>query len=55
MNEDQVVNGLDVDPFVTAVISGGAEQIPEPSTILLCVIVIALGVVGGCWKWTRAA
>jgi hypothetical protein len=54
MNEDQVVNGLDVDPFVAAVV-GGVHQIPEPSTILLCVIVIALGVVGGCWKWTRAA
>jgi hypothetical protein len=43
MNEDQVVNGLDVDPFVAAVV-GGAQQIPEPSTLLLCLV--ALGVVG---------
>ena len=48
MNEDQVVNGLDVDPFVAAVV-GGVQQIPEPSTILL--VLIALGVVGGWRKW----
>jgi hypothetical protein len=47
MNEDQVVNGLDVDPFVAAVVGGGTQQIPEPSTLLLCII--ALGVVGG-WR-----
>jgi phospholipase/lecithinase/hemolysin len=51
MNEDQVVNGLDVDPFVAAVVGGGTQQIPEPSTLLLCII--ALGVVGGWWKWGR--
>jgi len=28
-------------------------HIPEPSTLLLCII--ALGVVGGWWKWNRAA
>jgi Tol biopolymer transport system component len=49
MNEDQVVNGLDVDPFVAAVIGGGVQQIPEPSTLLLCII--ALGLVGGWRKW----
>jgi hypothetical protein len=48
MNEDQVVNGLDVDPFVAAVV-GSVQQIPEPSTLLLCLI--ALGVVGGWRKW----
>jgi hypothetical protein len=48
MNEDQVVTGLDVDPFVAAVV-GGTHQIPEPSTLLLCLL--ALGVVGGWRKW----
>jgi hypothetical protein len=48
MNDDQVVNGLDVDPFVTAVV-GGTQPIPEPSTLLLCII--ALGVVSGWRKW----
>jgi hypothetical protein len=51
MNEDQVVNGLDVDPFVSAVL-GGVQQIPEPSTLLL--VLVALGVVGGWRKWKRA-
>ena len=41
MNEDQVVNGLDVDPFVAAVVGGGAHQIPEPSTLLLCIIALS--------------
>jgi hypothetical protein len=49
MNEDQVVNGLDVDPFVVAVVGGGAQSIPEPSTLLLCSV--ALGVVSGWRKW----
>jgi 3-oxoadipate enol-lactonase len=48
MNLDAAVNGLDVDPFVAAVV-GGTQQIPEPSTLLLCII--ALGVVGGWRKW----
>jgi hypothetical protein len=44
MNTDQVVNGLDVDPFVAAVVGGGgAQAVPEPSTLLLCLV--ALGVV----------
>jgi hypothetical protein len=51
MNEDQVVNGLDVDPFVSAVL-GGVQQIPEPSTLLL--VLVALGVVGGWRRWKRA-
>jgi hypothetical protein len=50
MNEDQVVNGLDVDPFVAAVVGGGAQAVPEPSTLLLCLV--ALGVVGGWRKWS---
>jgi hypothetical protein len=48
MNGDNVVNGLDVDPFVTAVL-GGAQQIHEPSTLLLCLL--ALGLVGAWRKW----
>ena len=53
MNRDGTINGLDVDPFVAAVVGGGVQQIPEPSTLLLCVI--ALAVVGGWRKWKRAA
>jgi hypothetical protein len=49
MNEDQVVNGLDVDPFVAAVVGGETQSVPEPSTLLLCII--ALAVVGGWRKW----
>jgi hypothetical protein len=48
MNSDGEVNGLDVEPFVAAVV-GGVQQIPEPSTLLLCIL--ALGVVGGWRKW----
>jgi hypothetical protein len=48
MNGDGAVNGLDVDPFVAAVV-GGTQPIPEPSTLLLCIV--ALGVVGGWRKW----
>jgi hypothetical protein len=48
MNRDGEVNGLDVDPFVAAVV-GGVQQIPEPSTLLLCIL--ALGAVGACQKW----
>jgi hypothetical protein len=49
MNEDGMVNGLDVDPFVAAVVGGGTQQIPEPSTLLLCIV--ALGVLGAWRKW----
>ena len=52
MNEDQVVNGLDVDPFVAAVV-GGSQSVPEPSTLLLALV--TLGVIGGRRKWKRAA
>jgi hypothetical protein len=52
MNEDDVVNGLDVEPFVAAVV-GGAQSVPEPSTLLLALL--ALGVIGGWRKWRRAA
>jgi hypothetical protein len=48
MNGDGAVNGLDVDPFVAAVV-GGAQSVPEPSTLLLALV--ALGVVGGWRKW----
>ena len=47
VNLDGVVNGLDVDPFVAAVV--GVQAVPEPSTLLLCIV--ALGVVGGLRKW----
>ena len=49
MNEDDAVNGLDVDPFVAAVVGSGAQSVPEPSTLLLCIV--ALAVVGGWRKW----
>jgi hypothetical protein len=49
VNYDNEVNGLDVDPFVAAVVGGGAQQIPEPSTFLLCLV--SLGVVGAWRKW----
>jgi hypothetical protein len=32
----------DIDPFVAAVV-GGAQQIPEPSTLLLCVVALVCG------------
>lgn len=47
MNTDGEVNGLDVAPFTAAVI-GGVRQIPEPPTLLLCII--ALGAAGGLRK-----
>jgi hypothetical protein len=68
MNLDGAVNGLDVDPFVEAVVGGAARPaspfvaavlgvsaapIPEPSTLLLTLV--ALAVVGGWRKWKRAA
>ena len=53
MNEDEVVNGLDVNPFVAAVIGGDTHHIPGPSTFLLAVV--ALGVVGISLNPTRTA
>jgi hypothetical protein len=53
VNLDGEINGLDVAPFVAAVVGGGTHKIPEPSTLLLALI--ALGVVGGWRKWKRAA
>ena len=35
MNEDAEVNGLDVDAFVAAVVGGGVQAVPEPSTLAL--------------------
>ena len=40
MNVDGEVNGLDVDPFVAAVVGGGAQPIPEPSTLLLATLAL---------------
>jgi hypothetical protein len=53
MNEDMEVNGLDVDPFVEAVVGGGVAAVPEPSTLLLCLI--ALGLVTRRRRWQRSA
>ena len=50
MNGDGAVNGLDVDPFVAAVVGGGVQQIPEPSTLLLCLVALA----GGWWRRRRS-
>jgi hypothetical protein len=47
------LNVLDVDPFVVAVVGGGVAAVPEPSTLLLCLI--ALGLVTGWRKWKHAA
>ena len=44
MNKDGVVNGLDVDPFVEAVVGGGAQAVPEPGTLGLLVL-------GGILPW----
>jgi hypothetical protein len=51
MNGDDVVNGLDVDPFVATVVGGGAQQIPEPATLLLALV--ALGMVLGASLFSR--
>jgi hypothetical protein len=48
MNSDGAVNGLDVAPFVAAVV-GGAQSVPAPSTLLLTLL--ALGVVGAWREW----
>ena len=48
MNGDQVVNGLDVDSFVAAVV-GGTQPVPEPSTLLLAIL--ALSITGALRKW----
>jgi hypothetical protein len=48
MNSDGEVNGLDVDPFVAAVV-GGTQPVPEPSTLLLCLL--ALSITGALRKW----
>jgi hypothetical protein len=50
MNEDAEVNGLDVDLFVAAVVGGGTQPIPEPATLLLCLVALAL--VSGWRKWS---
>ncbi len=48
LNWDSVVNGLDVD-LLFQFHSLGGQVVPEPSTLLLCVV--ALGVVGGWRRW----
>ena len=51
MNEDEVVNGLDVDPFVAAVVGGGGvAAVPEPSALLLTLA--ALGILVA-WRRKR--
>ncbi len=48
----RVVNGLDVDLFVAAVVGGGAAAVPEPSTMILAALA-ALALVGFGWRRTR--
>jgi hypothetical protein len=48
-HDDQVVNGLDVDPFVAAVVGGGARCIPESSTLLLAALG-SLSLLGYAWQ-----
>jgi hypothetical protein len=45
---DNQINGLDVDPFVAAVLGGAAQQVPEPSALALA----ALGwlLLSGPWR-----
>jgi hypothetical protein len=50
MNGDGSVNGLDVDPFVAAVVGGGIQAVPEPST---CMIVLTGLVSLGLWRRQR--
>jgi len=50
-NADGAVTGLDIDPFVAAVVGGGAQAVPEPSTLLLTIV--ALGMVGWWRKWNH--
>jgi hypothetical protein len=48
MNADGAVSGLDVAPFVAAVLGGGgAEVVPEPTTLMLSTIA-QLGLL--CWR-----
>ena len=61
MNEDQVVNGLDVDLFVDAVIdAGGAHvadagtSVPESSTLVLAAL-SSLGLLGYGWRQRKFA
>ena len=49
MNLDGVVNGLDVDPFVAAVVGGGLQAVPEPWTIAL----LALAGLALCFRPLR--
>jgi hypothetical protein len=56
MNEDQVDNGLDVDPFVGAVVGvGGADvvdagvSVPESSTLALAALG-SLGLIAYGWR-----
>ena len=48
VNEDRAVNGLDVAPFVDAIL-GGTQPVPEPSALaLLSLTVLSLL----CWGRT---
>ena len=42
-----------VDPFVAAILGDGTAAVPEPSTLFLALV--ALAVVAGWRKWKRAA
>jgi hypothetical protein len=63
MNGDGVVNGLDVDPFVAAVVGSGTQPVPEPSTLLLCIVIASVisawtdwrRILGLHWFWCRSS
>ena len=38
VNKDGEVDGLDVDPFVAAVVGGAQVAVPEPQTLLLALV-----------------
>ena len=54
MNEDEEVNGLDVDPFVAKVVGGGVQAVPEPSTLALLTLA-GLAMVFALRRQTRRA
>jgi hypothetical protein len=48
MNQDTVVNGLDVNPFVSAILGGGLHAVPEPGGLILAIVGLAtLGLLQG--------
>jgi hypothetical protein len=50
MNQDQVLNGLDVQPFVVAVLGTATRSVPEPGGLVLAMAALLLM---GCWRARR--